>query len=226
MNYPGKELEVFDKANFWRKYVYLLIRKYLKEVILEVGAGIGSFTYNYKDNFEDITLTDLDKENITELSKRFEKSKIKITGELTLNIKKKFNTIMYMNVLEHIKEDEEEIKIALEKLNLNGHLIILVPAHNELYTKFDKEIGHHRRYDISFFKNLKLGKCELKELYYLDCMGYFLYYLNKVFFKEEKYPSKFKIFIWDKFFTPFSIIFDKLLNYKHGKNVLCVIKKK
>ena len=89
MNYPGKELEVFDKANFWRKYVYLLIRKYLKEVILEVGAGIGSFTYNYKDNFEDITLTDLDKENITELNKRFKKSKIKISEELTSNIKKK-----------------------------------------------------------------------------------------------------------------------------------------
>ena len=226
MNYPGKELEVFDKAHFWRKYVYLLIKKYLKEVILEVGAGIGSFTYNYKDNFKDITLTDLDKENITELNKRFKKSKIKISEELTLNIKKKFNTIMYMNVLEHIKEDEKEIKIALEKLNLNGYLIILVPAHNELYTKFDKEIGHHRRYDISFFKNLKLDKSELKELYYLDCMGYFLYYLNKVFFKEEKYPSKFKIFIWDKFFTPLSIIFDKLLNYKHGKNILCIIEKK
>ena len=170
MNYPGKELEVFDKANFWRKYVYLLIQKYLKEVILEVGAGIGSFTSNYKDNFKDITLSDLDDKNIIELNKRFKRSKIKITKKLTSSIKKKFNTIMYMNVLEHIKKDKKEVKIALEKLNLNGHLIILVPAHNKLYTKFDKEIGHHRRYDISFFKNLKLGKCKIKELYYLDCM--------------------------------------------------------
>ena len=77
MNYPGKELEVFDKANFWRKYVYLLIKKYLKEVVLEVGAGIGSFTYNYKDNFKNITLTELDKENILRLKKRFKNSQIK-----------------------------------------------------------------------------------------------------------------------------------------------------
>ena len=89
MNYPGKELEVFDKANFWRKYVHLLIQRYLKEVILEVGAGIGSFTYNYKDNFKDITLTELDKKNNFELKKRFKNSKIKISKSFTSNIKKK-----------------------------------------------------------------------------------------------------------------------------------------
>ena len=40
MNYPGKELEIFDKATFWRKYVHILVKKYMKENILEVGAGI------------------------------------------------------------------------------------------------------------------------------------------------------------------------------------------
>ena len=47
MNYPGKELENFDSATIWRKYVYFLIKKYIKGNILEVGAGIGSFTNNY-----------------------------------------------------------------------------------------------------------------------------------------------------------------------------------
>ena len=47
MNYPGKELEIFDKANFWRRYLYLLIQKYFGKNILEVGAGIGSFTKTY-----------------------------------------------------------------------------------------------------------------------------------------------------------------------------------
>ena len=129
----------------------------------------------------------------------------------------KFNSILYMNVLEHIKNDKKEINISLSKLNKKGYLIILVPAHNELYTKFDKEIGHFRRYKIKFFKKLKLKNSKIIKLQYLDCLGYFLYYLNKMFYKDEVYPSESKIFIWDKFFTPLTFFLDKFLNYKFGK---------
>ena len=48
MKYPGAELDKFDKATIWRKYVFLLIKKFIKGSVLEVGAGIGSFTDNYK----------------------------------------------------------------------------------------------------------------------------------------------------------------------------------
>lgn len=225
MNYPGKELEIFDKATFWRKYVHILVKNYMRENLLEVGAGIGSFTYNYKNNFSKITLTELDKNNILILKKRFKKSKIKVYFKFTKEIKKKFNTVLYMNVLEHIKNDKREIKTALSKLNKNGYLIILVPAHNELFTKFDREIGHYRRYKINFFKKLDIKKNKIVKLQYLDSLGYFLYFLNKIFFKEEVYPSSFKIFIWDKIFTPISFIVDKFLNFRFGKNILCVIKK-
>jgi hypothetical protein len=225
MDYPGKELEIFDKATIWRKYVYILIKRFLKENLLEVGAGIGSFTKNYKNKFSKITITELDKKNIFKLKKLFKNSKIKVRYQYTKNIKGKFNTILYMNVLEHIKNDITEINAALSKLNINGYLIILVPAHNELYSKFDKEIGHHRRYKIDFFKKLKLKKCKIEKLQYIDSFGYFLYFFNKIFFKKEIYPSNLKIFIWDKFFTPLTFFLDKILNYKFGKNVLCVIKK-
>jgi 2-polyprenyl-3-methyl-5-hydroxy-6-metoxy-1,4-benzoquinol methylase len=225
MNYPGKELEIFDKAVFWRKYIYILVKKYLKDDLLEVGAGIGSFSNNYKNKINNITLTELDKENIKQLKKKFKRTKIKIKSKYTSKINKKFNSILYMNVLEHIKNDKKEINTSLSKLNKNGYLVILVPAHNELYTKFDKEIGHFRRYKINFFKKLKLKNSTIIKLHYLDCLGYFLYYLNKIFFKNEIYPSKVKIFIWDKFFTPITFFLDKFLNYKFGKNVLCIIKK-
>ena len=43
-NYPGKELELFDKANFWRTYLYFFINKFIGKKVLEVGAGIGSFS--------------------------------------------------------------------------------------------------------------------------------------------------------------------------------------
>ena len=181
MDYPGKELEIFDKAVLWRKYIYFLVKKYIKNDLLEVGAGIGSFTENYKNNLKNITLTELDKQNIKRLKKRFKGSKIKIKAELTSKLNGKFNSILYMNVLEHIKNDKKEINISLSKLNKKGYLIILVPAHNELYTKFDKEIGHFRRYKVNFFKKLKFKDAKIVKLQYLDCLGYFLYYLNKIF---------------------------------------------
>ena len=71
----------------------------------------------------------------------------------------------------------------------------------------------------------KFGKSKVVKLHFLDFFGYLLYFLNKIFFKEETYPSSFKIFIWDKVFTPFTIVVDYLTGYKFGKNILCIYKK-
>ena len=75
------------------------------------------------------------------------------------------------------------------------------------------------------FKSIKIKNSKLIKLIYLDSLGYFLYYLNKLFFKKEVYPSKLKIFIWDKIFTPISYFLDRILMYKFGKNILYIIKK-
>ena len=221
MKYPGAELDNFDRAVIWRKYIFLQIKKFINGNVLEVGAGIGSFTNNYKDIPNQITLSEVDKENLSKIKEKFKNTNFNFTSEITKNIDKKFDTIMYLNVLEHIKDDNEEISNAFKKLNP----IILVPAHNKLYSKFDKAIGHYRRYEIEFFKKIKINDSKLINLSYLDSTGYFLYYLNKIFFKEEVYPSKLKIFIWDKFFTPITYFLDKILMYKFGKNILYIIKK-
>ena len=72
---------------------------------------------------------------------------------------------------------------------------------------------------------MELIDAKIEKLIYLDSMGYFLYYLNKLFFKEETYPTNLKIFIWDKIFTPLSTIVDFLTGYRFGKNILCIYKK-
>ena len=227
MNYPGLELENFDKAHIWRKYIYFLIKKYLNDNILEIGAGIGSFTRNYINDFKDITITETDDKNLIYLKKKFhDKNNIKITNNLIQNTERKFNTIIYLNVLEHIQNDVKEINNALNKINTGGYLVILVPAHQKLYSKFDKAVGHFRRYDISFFKKNYFPNSELIKVYCLDCFGYFLYFINQFFFKDEIYPSKLKIFIWDKIFTPATIFADFVTRYRFGKNIMCILKKK
>ena len=139
LKYPGKELALFDQAKFWRKYVYLLTKKFFGKNILEVGAGIGSFTSNYYKEDSNITLTELDQNNIEILRKKFaNKKNILIENKFKNKFEKKFDTIIYMSVLEHIEHDVSEINIALSKLESQGYLIILVPAHNYMYSQFDK----------------------------------------------------------------------------------------
>ena len=224
--YPEIALERFDKANFWILYIVFKIRKFLKDDMLEVGAGCGSFTKAYMKNFQSITLTDADAGSYNLLKKNFiNEKKITVLSSLIKDINKKFNTILYFNVLEHVKEDKLEIRNALEKLNNGGHLIILVPAHQKIYSKLDKAVGHYKRYDINFFKENKFENSEIVKLHFLDFFGYSLYHLNKIFFKDETYPTELKIFIWDKIFTPLTTIADFLTGYKFGKNILCIYKK-
>lgn len=227
MNYPGKELEAFDKAKFFQKYTFFLTKKFIKNNILEIGAGIGSFTKNYStNNKNNILLNDLDSKNLNKIKLKFSKFKnIKVTKKKINQINIKFDCIIYLNVLEHIKNDTKEINDAKKKLKKNGHLIFLVPAHQKLYTKFDKAIGHFRRYDINFFKISKSKDLSIVRLIYVDLLGYFLYYLNKLFFKKEVYPSLSKIILWDKIFVPITILLDFLFQYKFGKNILCIYKK-
>ena len=225
--YPEIVTERFDDANFHINYCLKFIKKYLKGNILEVGAGCGSFTKNYLDQIENnkITLTELDKKNIDDLKERFKNNKnIEVSDKSIEKIQNKFDTILYLHVLEHIKNDKTEIKNAIDKLNDGGIIIFMVPAHQKIYSNLDKAVGHYRRYSGEFFSKtlISLERINFK---YLDAIGYFLYFLNKIFFKKETFPSKFKIFLWDKVFTPITIIVDFFLRYKFGKCIIAVYKK-
>ena len=67
--YPELALERFDKAEWWIGYVTNKIKRFLKDDILEVGAGFGSFTKSYMKNFQSITLTDMDDNSFRLLKK-------------------------------------------------------------------------------------------------------------------------------------------------------------
>ena len=225
-HYPEIATERFDNANFHIKYCLRFIKKYIHGDILEIGAGCGSFTRNYYNpKIKKIILTEKDTKNITNLKEKFNKEKnIDVLDASINNINDLFDTILYLHVLEHVQDDVGEIENAKKNLKSGGHLVVMVPAHQKLFGNLDKAVGHFRRYEKKDFKKDLLG-LQLVSFKYLDSIGYLLYYLNKIFFRNETFPSKFKIFLWDKICTPISIIIDFFTNYRIGKCIIAVYKK-
>jgi|TARA_B110000211_G_scaffold228909_1_gene285872 2-polyprenyl-3-methyl-5-hydroxy-6-metoxy-1,4-benzoquinol methylase len=227
MNYSGWELNFFDKSKNFRNYQFSLIKKYLKNKILEIGPGNGTMVDQYISKyFSDISVSEIDKKLNKKLVKTFKNKKnVKIYKKKINEFKNKFNSIIYSDVIEHIKDDKKEIKFALKRLNKNGHLIIMVPAFQYLYSEYDKSIGHYRRYKKSFFVNFaKKNKIKLVKILYFDSIGFMFLLLGKLINTKNKKSVGLGAFIWN-LLVPLSRVIDKVIAHSVGKSVLCVYRK-
>ena len=225
-NNSSWELKFFDAAKNWRKYQFKIISKYIQRNVLEVGPGTGNNLKYYKNKASTITLLEINKKLARSLKKKFYKNKkIKILNSSIHSIKKKFDTIMYMDVLEHIKTDKKEIKKAINLLNPGGYLIIFVPAFQVLYSNFDRDIGHVRRYRKFFFFNLaKKYKIKLIELKYFDSIGFIFAIINRLVGTNNQNNVGLGVKIWNNFIF-LSKFFDSILKNMFGKSLLCILKK-
>jgi len=228
MKYEGWELHNFDSANLYRAYQFSLIRKQIKGNILEVGPGNCIYINKYMKVSNSITFIEPTNKYFKSLKKKFKKNK-KVTIKKNLkNLKKNsFDTIIYLDVLEHIKNDKEEINKAYNLIKKSGTIIICVPAFQFLYSIYDKKIGHYRRYSKnSFIQLLKKCRIENYKIRYFDFVGFCLILMSKLLNRESLDNFSLKIKLWN-FFIPISIFLDVLLmKYFFGKSLLVKIKKK
>ena len=225
VQYSGFELDHFDSAINFRYYQLSLIQKYLKNNLLEVGAGKGGLAMVYKKLLRNITLLEPDKILFKILKKKIKDKNILIENRSIKNLKTKFSTIIYFDVLEHIKNDLLEVKTAAKKLKPGGYLIFSVPACQIFYSEFDKSVGHFKRYNKNDFRTLsKKSGLEIEKLLYYDSIGFLFLMFNKIFSLRSS-NLKLKISLWN-FLIPISKIIDLLTFHKFGKSLVCIFKKK
>lgn len=223
--YDGWELVFFDKAANFRNYQFFLIKDYIKGNIAEIGPGNGENLKYYKHLGKKIFLYEPTVKIFLKLKKVFKNNNIFIKNNYFKKSKKKFDTILYLDVLEHIKNDQIELSTAYKALKKNGHLIINVPAFPHLFSNFDRDVNHFRRYNKKCILNLIKGyKIKYVKLMYYDSLGYFFSLLSKIFIKDYKKKFKEKIKLWD-FLIPFSKFIDTITFNLIGKSLLVIIKK-
>ena len=223
--YDGWELDFFDDSKNFRSYQYKLIKNFLKGHIAEIGPGNGANLNYYLKHSKRIDLYEPEKKLFLNLRKKYKRKSVSIFNRKFKTQKNKYDTILYLDVLEHIKEDKKEIHKAFKSLKKNGYLIINVPAYSHLYSKFDKEIGHYKRYNKDdfkiIFKNLNYSSLDLK---YYDLIGYIFALMSKIFVTNYKNNFEQKIKIWNSL-IPLSKLLDFLMRNLAGKSLLVIAKK-
>lgn len=231
-NYKGKELDLFSNAINWKTYWRNQIYPYLGSNILDVGSGIGSNLELLWTNSSKWVCLEPDYRFLS----RIDNIRNKINAKDSVNIiggdlnslsvpKESFDTIIYIDVLEHILEDKKELLKATFYLKPSGHLVVLSPAFQFLYSPFDKAVGHYRRYTKKSLKNISPSNCKIIKSNYLDSVGCLASLMNKLFLRKSN-PSISQINFWDKKIIPLSYLFDRLFLNSFGRSVYCVWKKK
>jgi 2-polyprenyl-3-methyl-5-hydroxy-6-metoxy-1,4-benzoquinol methylase len=224
--YGGTELEVFAEARHWKTYWRSHLAGYVGGDVLEVGAGIGANTaWLCGDRVRRWVWLEPDPELAARVRERTGHLRGRcevVTGTLAgWDARERFDSILYLDVLEHIDDDRAELARAASLLRRAGVLVVLAPAHQWLFSAFDYAIGHRRRYSKRTLAELMPGGLVPEKLVYLDSAGLLASVANRFLFSVAR-PTRAHITMWDTLLVPCSRWFDSLLGHSVGKSILAV----
>ncbi len=238
--YSGHEnLEIVSQSNRFNNWMYNEILPGLKGDVLEVGSGIGTFSQKIIRDLplSHITLTDISLPYVKKLEERFSKSNNNNTNnistyKLDLNCKadyekigyERFDSIIAINVLEHVEDDIFALQQLYKMLKNEGILIILVPCHKFLYNVIDTNVGHFRRYTKKDLE-LKIRKTRfsIERMFYFNMVGIIGWYVNGNIAKNPKINSN-ACKLFDRI-VPLLKNVEEKTGKKIGLSIICYLKK-
>lgn len=229
--YSGEELDLFAAATHWKSYWRSHIAQFVRGNVLEVGAGVGTNTRLLHDEKvrrwvclePDPKLAERLREAIVSLPAGA-RCEVVVGTLARLSQTDRFDSILFLDVLEHIEDDKAELARAADHLEPAGTLVVLTPAHPWLFSRFDEAIGHYRRYTKATLEKVAPKGLKLELLFYLDSVGLLASLANRFLLNSGK-PTSGQITLWDRVLVPCSRWLDPLLRYSAGKSILGVWRK-
>ena len=225
------DLEIMAQANNYRNWMYRRIAPYVSARILEVGAGIGNFTELLLDR-ELVVATDKFAMCVDYLQRRLGAQLKAAPIELDLAdpptdaLKPyRFDTIICMNVLEHVADDVRALRFMHEVLVPGGRAIILVPAFQFLYGTVDRAIEHHRRYTRkTLLPRMRAADFEIESAFYMNVIGMAgWFWNNRIKRTAEENPAQIALF--DRFIAPWAERVERILPPPFGLSLIAIGRK-
>ena len=235
--YTGRELEAVGEAANYHRWILEIFKPYLGKHLVEVGAGLGSFSELILSHHSCETLS------LVEPSDRMGKRLLGRASEINTSTRVQAyhatflqaapsiiarqvpDSIIYVNVLEHIADDEEELSSVYSNLAHAGHALIFVPALPRLHGSLDERFGHFRRYTKPELGS-KLQRAGFKVLRsaYFDFPGIAPWWIMSRLLRADTLRGG-AVSFYDRLVVPTLRRIETLVPPPIGKNIIAVARK-
>lgn len=231
LRYEGRDLEAMSFAQNYYQWVADEFRPFLGKRVGEVGAGSGSFSsLILKNKIDTLVAIEPSQEMYPLLAEKFGGvmnvvCRQAVFADLYKEYEGQFDSMVYVNVLEHIEDDRQELLYINNALKSGGSVCIFVPALSWLYSDFDASVGHYRRYHKKQLQELvEEAGFEIVKISYFDIVGIIPWF---IFFKllKKKLTAN-NATLYDKIVVPVLRIIESFLPIPIGKNLIVIAKKK
>lgn len=190
--------------------------------ILDFGAGTGEFALRLVEKGFEVSVLEVEQK----LADNLKRIGFPTSTAITEIPDSSFSFVYSLNVLEHIENDTEALKLISSKLTSDGKIILYLPAFNILFSEMDKRVGHYRRYSKKSIRRALIdGGFEVELMRYSDFLGFCATLLYKVTPNRNGSVSIRTIRFFDSYIYPMNKIFDRVFGNLCGKNIFIVARK-
>jgi SAM-dependent methyltransferase len=221
------KMRLMRNNNDW---TFKKLTPWLGERVLELGSGIGTFSAKLAKKVGKLTVSDIDERHLCDLRQMFAANPaVAVCRVDAAQVDKalpaeSFDNVVALNMLEHVDNDEAALLGIGKVLASGGRLLLIVPAHPQLYGTLDKEIGHFRRYTKDeLISKLTAAGFEIDKLEFMNFFSVAGWFFNFKILKRRTMPIP-MMRIADMTIPAVAAI-EEYVNFPFGLSLFCVAKK-
>ncbi|MEM1010728.1 MAG: methyltransferase domain-containing protein [Planctomycetota bacterium] len=177
-----------------------LVRPWLGKRVLDAGCGTGNFLESVKTHVDLAHGVDLSPQNLVACRERFANDGNVSVAQADLDADAaelnamQFDTVVSLDVVEHIEDDVAMLQNLLDVVQPGGHLLLKTPAHKWLFGAVDEASEHYRRYAAGELRDkAQQAGWEIVKLRFMNLSGVGPYFLkSRVLKKKANFSRTFK----------------------------------
>lgn len=229
--YAGKDLEAMSFAVNYHRWILSIFEPYLGARVVEVGAGTGSFSeLLLKQRLESLSLVEPSAAMYQQLCRRMEElgTNVRTYNDIFQNVAGEIkaaarpDSIIYVNVLEHIADDVNELNVIRETLDEGGRLFVFVPALRWLHGSMDRQLDHFRRYTrVELEKKCVEAGFKVISSRYFDLFGVLPWWVKYRLLQSKKMEPG-AVRFYDRRVVPIAQTLESRITPPLGKNILLI----